>query len=46
MEILAISTKITARNKIFFGGHVIAAESFAIFVGHAKPSEVTLIFGR
>jgi hypothetical protein len=36
MEFSVVSMKITAGNKIIFSGHVIAAESFAIFAGHAK----------
>jgi hypothetical protein len=31
---LAAFVKITARNKIIFGGHVIASESCIIFYGH------------
>jgi hypothetical protein len=42
IEFSTVSVKITVRNKIFFGGHVIATESFEIFAGHAKAPKIVL----
>jgi hypothetical protein len=41
-----VSMKITTRNKIFFGGRVIATVSVAIFSGHPKAPKVTLFLGN